>query len=189
MKNFITITLLSLLLISCSSFNGQRHISSTGSLESNSCKWSVNSIILNSLSPLERAKKLYALRSSKGLPLHLDLGGEGRYSDAINVNPGPYTSTTGNWGEPIPFWVKGRSDEIPFPNNSIDKITVENAPLTIKSLEEILRVLRPRGNIHLSHPEDYASSVHQMVIDAFPNAEVRSEVIGTNLVTKIKFSE
>jgi SAM-dependent methyltransferase len=188
-KNLVILNLFILLISSCSTVSGRRSISSINASKNQSCKWTVNTLILHSLSPIERAKKLYTLKASQGLKIHLDLGGEGRYLDAINVNPQPYTSTTGDWGREIPFWVKGRSDEIPFPDKSIDKITIENAPINALALKEILRVLRPRGNIHLSHPEDYAISVHQMISDAFPNAEISSKIVGTNLVTKISYRE
>jgi len=186
-KKILSLLLFSTILVSCSSFSGHRTLSSTNAAKALSCNWTVNSLILKSLSPKLRAEKLYALKKKAGVPLHLDLGGEGRYSDAININPQPHTSTTGEWGREIPFWVKGRSDDIPFADNTIDKITVENAPISLKSIQEMLRVLRPRGHIYLSHPEDYAQVIHQMVIDAFPNAEVSSQVIETNLVTNIKF--
>ena len=42
-------------------------------------------------------------------PIHIDIGGEGRYPRAVNVNPETLTTTTGAPGRPIPRHVLSRS--------------------------------------------------------------------------------
>src|SRR5436305_396403 len=43
-------------------------------------------------------------------PVHLDIGGEGRYPGAINVNPNTTTSTAGTAGRPIPNLVQATGE-------------------------------------------------------------------------------
>jgi SAM-dependent methyltransferase len=186
-KYFIILLIQFLLISSCSTHIARRTISSLEVKEELSCKKAFDNFAIRILSPKRRANRFLSQRKESKLPIHLDLGGEGRYKDAINVNPNAYTSTTGEWGRVIPFWVEGRSDNIPFPSLSVDKITVENAPLSQEALKEMLRVLRPRGDIHLSHPVEYAEQAHQMIINAFPGAKITQEVVDTNTVTKISF--
>lgn len=188
MKSFIILLFIISIFSSCSIVTSHRGPASIEIQSENSCTTAFNHFAIRSLSPKRRAQRFYSQRVEAGLPVHLDLGGEGRYRDAINVNPNAYTSTTGEPGRVIPFWVEGRSDQIPFPSNSVDKITIENAPISGDSIKEMLRVLRPRGDIHLSHPVDYALVIHQLVMDAFPDAVISQKNINTNIVTKIRFT-
>ena len=177
--------ILTLILTSCSSFVGIREVSSVSS--DLTCHSAIGEFSIAALSPERRSQRFVRHNKSKNIPIHIDLGGEGRYSDAININPNAYTTTTGEWGERIPFWVKGRSDHIPFESNSVDKITVENSPINNDSIKEMLRVLRPRGDIYLSHPSEYAQQIHPLVVDAFKNTEVIQKTLEYNTITIIKF--
>ncbi len=99
-------------------------------------------------------------------PVHIDIGGEGRYPRATNVNPEDVTSTTGTPGRPIPNRVPGRGERLPFGTNHAEGISVENTPVSAATAAEIARVIKPGGSIRLLHWYDYASVAHQRVIDA-----------------------
>lgn len=107
--------------------------------------------------------------------VHLDIGGEGRYAGAINVNPNALTSTTGTPGRPIPNLVAGRGEQLPFANAIADMVTVESAPIRPGAAEEIARVLKPGGLVRLQHPAEYAmgAGIHDAVAGALgPNTTV-----------------
>jgi hypothetical protein len=100
------------------------------------------------------------------MTLHLDIGGEGRYPGALNVNPMGLTSTTGEAGRPIPNLVVGRGEALPIADHVADLVTVESAPLRPGAADEIARVLRPGGEIRLFHPAAYAAETHGAVAAA-----------------------
>ena len=117
-----------------------------------------------------RAYRFISARESLNLPVHIDVGGEGRYADALNVNPSKFTSTTGEPGHLIPNWIYGRSDDLPLPDGSVHRLTVESAPINKQAIGEILRVMRPRGQIDLYHPTDYAETVHKEILQELRRA-------------------
>lgn len=90
------------------------------------------------------------------MALHIDIGGEGRYAGAWNVNPARSTSTTGTPGRPIPRLIQALGEALPFADASVARVTVENAPIRPGTVAEIARVLAPGGEVHLLHPIDYA---------------------------------
>lgn len=98
--------------------------------------------------------------------MHVDIGGEGRYPGAINVNPMGSTSTTGVAGRPIPDLVLGRGEQLPIASGTVDRVTVESAPLRPGAADEIARVLRPGGTVRLLHPTGYAAAAHEAVAGA-----------------------
>ena len=98
--------------------------------------------------------------------VHLDIGGEGRYPGAFNVNPMGLTSTTGTPGRPIPNLVVGRAEALPIADHVADLVTVESAPIRPGAADEIARVLRPGGEIRLLHPAGYAAETHGIVATA-----------------------
>lgn len=132
--------------------------------------------------------------------VHIDIGGEGRYPGAVNVNPQPGTSYAGPLGPaktPIPNRVAGFGEKLPQANHSADLITVENTPLRPGSPAEIARVIKPGGEIRLQHHPDIALNptrttvTHQDVVNALPNGTtVTQTTTGTgdaaNTITKIK---
>lgn len=105
------------------------------------------------------------------MTIHIDIGGEGRYPGAINVNPYAVTSTTGEPGRPIPNLVVGRGERLPIASGIADVISVESAPLRPGAAEEIARVLKPGGLVRLLHPGDYAvgQGIHDAVAGALGN--------------------
>lgn len=84
-------------------------------------------------------------------PLILDVGGEGRYSEAWNVNPSAVKTLGRDQGQPIPRRIAGRAEAIPLPDKSADIIIVERSPLRVAALHEIARVITTDGVIILRH--------------------------------------
>jgi hypothetical protein len=107
--------------------------------------------------------------------IHLDIGGEGRYPGAINVNPMGLTSTTGAPGRPIPHLVVGRGEALPIADHVADVVTVESAPIREGAAQEIARVLAPGGEVRLLHPSGYAAQTHSLV-EAALGAELVSSL-------------
>jgi RHS repeat-associated protein len=113
-------------------------------------------------------------------PVHLDIGGEGRYPGAINVNTNTTTSTTGTAGRPIPNLVQATGERLPFGNQVAEIITIENTPINQAIASEVDRVIKQGGVIRLVSPADYALVAHQRVIQALPpGATVTQTTVGT----------
>ncbi len=152
-------------LIGCSSLHQDNYRGPSNLTAKLSCNEVIN--IINHHAPNAERKALQLLRDAKNKNqlIHIDIGGEGKYIDAININPYPLTSTTGEPGRKIPRWVYGKGESIPLPTDSVHKVSLENAPISQATMAEILRVLQPRGEIHLSHPDDYANTSHTGLIE------------------------
>ena len=133
-----------------------------------------------------------SLRRSKNKLIILDIGGEGRYPEAINLNPFHLTSTTGEPGRPIPYWLEGVGEYIPLPDKSVDIIYLENTPVFQDTLREILRVIRPRGNISFYHPKDYSDKILTIVEKLFKgekfHIKIQEEKIKQEQIQKIIIS-
>jgi hypothetical protein len=107
-------------------------------------------------------------------PLHIDIGGEGRYSDAVNVNSGyfgnpPVTSGpsmqgyAGTAGRPIPNVVLASGEALPFADQSIDIITLQNTPIRPGTISEITRVIKAGGEIRLVGPKLIVEDLHKQI--------------------------
>ena len=120
--------------------------------------------------------------------VHLDIGGEGRYSDAINLNPLSYTTTTGVSGQPIPNHFLGFGDSIPFGGARISYISIENTPISPRMIDEVKRVWIPDGKIVLSHPDDYATKVHSVLACAVNGQFVQTRALGQTVtwITRVR---
>ena len=81
----------------------------------------------------------------------LDVGGEGRHPGAWNLNPSRLKTLGQERGMPIPRWIYGRIQDIPFGNGSVDMLIVERAPLMNAAARELARVICPGGTILLRH--------------------------------------
>ena len=81
----------------------------------------------------------------------LDIGGEGRYAKAWNLNPSPVRTLGRQRGSAIPRLILGRADQIPLPNKSVRLIVCERTPLRTKAYFEINRVIASDGLIILRH--------------------------------------
>jgi len=78
---------------------------------------------------------------------HIDLGGYGRYPEALNItaaDPGivPYNH--------IDDYFQAASPKLPA--SSIDRITIESAPYTDDILAEVKRITKGGGSVELEHP-------------------------------------
>lgn len=115
----------------------------------------------------------------------IDIGGEGRYAGAINLNPGRFTTTTGVPGRSIPNLVRGRGEALPFRSNAADTIILENAPIRAQTASEIGRVIRSGGEVRLLHPADVGRGMHQQVIDAVGGTatQTTSQVGGVEMLS------
>lgn len=112
----------------------------------------------------------------------LDVGGEGRYPGAVNLNP----YETGMTGEVIPGRVPGRSDKFPFSNDSFDTVIIENAPIAPTTPGEVVRVLKPRGTVRLSSPDDLViDGYHDGIVNEFPEGTTSIYWDDGNYVTEI----
>lgn len=85
------------------------------------------------------------------LPQLLDIGGEGRYAKAWNLNPSRVKTLGPHKGTPIERHIYGRAEAIPLPDRSVRWILVERTPLREGALREIARVIMPGGAIVLRH--------------------------------------
>ena len=102
----------------------------------------------------------------------LDVGGEGRLRQAINLNTS-YIKTLGpNKGEPIPRLMIGRADDIPLPCESVRVVVMERTPLMRHTALEIHRVVVPGGFVILRH--------HAGITDPHSAA---AQILGTPLST------
>ena len=91
------------------------------------------------------------LTSEAATRFTLDVGGEGRHQMAWNLNPSPVKTKGVDRGRPIPRLILGRAEAIPLPDKSVDRLIVERTPLRRRALEEIGRVIMPRGCVILRH--------------------------------------
>ena len=81
----------------------------------------------------------------------LDIGGEGRHDMAWNLNPSRVKTVGRDKGQPIPRLIVARAQAIPLADRSVDRIIVEQSPLTRQALKEIARVIAVDGEIILRH--------------------------------------
>jgi RHS repeat-associated protein len=95
--------------------------------------------------------------------VHVDIGGEGKYPGAINVNRNPSAGP----GEPnFPNLVQGNSGNLPIRSGSANLVTIENTP--IRNPGELGRIVKPGGMIEITGPADYV------------NGQIRAVVAGAN---------
>lgn len=93
--------------------------------------------------------------------LTLDVGGEGRYLDAWNINPSRFKTLGPERGQPIPRWIAGRIENVPFHDSSVRTVIVERTPLTKAGVRELLRVIQPGGTIVLRHAMAHNRDPHE----------------------------
>lgn len=94
----------------------------------------------------------------------LDVGGEGRYATAINLNPRADKTLGPSKGEPIPNRIDGRAEEIPLPDHSVEVIVVERTPLRNEAIREIARVATDDATLVFRHCVDQHSDPHRRVV-------------------------
>ena len=87
----------------------------------------------------------------KAVVFVLDVGGEGRYAEAWNLNPSAVKTFGPDRGPPIPRLIVGRAERIPLPDNSVNLIISERTPLRREAFSEINRVISTEGRVILRH--------------------------------------
>lgn len=100
--------------------------------------------------------------STKTIPL-LDIGGEGRYVTALNLNPNAVKTLGPEKGQPIPNRLNGCTEDIPLPDNSVHTVVVERTPLTNEAIDEIIRVVADGGTLVFRHVVADAANPHHRV--------------------------
>ena len=108
-------------------------------------------------------------------PVVIDIGGEGRYPNAINVNPATNGSYPPYEGK-IPNRVDSFGEKLPFPDNSVDGIVIESGPINPDVIQEVVRVLKPGGSVRLVTPLPEAEKLHESVIEALGGAATQRPV-------------
>ncbi|MCL6501193.1 MAG: hypothetical protein K6T86_00820 [Pirellulales bacterium] len=103
-----------------------------------------------------------ARRAPPASRLLLDIGGEGRYRGAWNLNPRRWRTCGPLRGHPIPNWLPGRAECIPLPAGSVQTIIVERTPLRPAALWEIRRVAAPGARVLLRHAWCPGSEPHRL---------------------------
>ncbi|WP_145081850.1 hypothetical protein [Aureliella helgolandensis] len=77
----------------------------------------------------------------------LDIGGEGRYENAWNLNPRSLKTIGTEKGLAISRHILGRGECIPLPDGCVQQIMMERAPLRRAAVFEMVRVIVPAGTI------------------------------------------
>jgi len=109
----------------------------------------------------------------------LDIGGEGRYPQAWNLNPRTRKTVGPHRGEPIPRLIQGRGEFIPLADRTVDVLIVERTPLLRATLSEVLRVASPSAQIILRHASAHRRDPHQLAIQILRGTiEQRMAMIG-----------
>jgi hypothetical protein len=85
--------------------------------------------------------------------LHIDIGGEGRYPEAYNLNPSSKGTVPPWTNKDIPNHVCGVGESIPVPSGTVDYITLEGVPMSPAMISEIARVIKKTGHIRLLNPK------------------------------------
>lgn len=94
----------------------------------------------------------------------LDVGGEGRYATAMNLNPSAEKTLGPDKGQPIPNRIDGRAEDIPLPDSSVKAIIVERTPLRNEAIDELARVATDDATLVFRHPVDGHSDPHARVV-------------------------
>lgn len=100
--------------------------------------------------------------STQVIPL-LDIGGEGRYATALNLNPSAEKTLGRERGQPIPNRLDGRAEDIPLPDNSVQMVVVERTPMRDAALDEIVRVVVDGGTIVFRHVVINGINLHRRI--------------------------
>lgn len=105
---------------------------------------------------------LHSGTTSAERPFVIDIGGEGRYVRALNVNPRRVKTFGPERGRPIPRLIVGRAESVPLPNQCADSIIVERTPLSRGALCEIARLAKLGAIIVLRHARAFGIDPHQL---------------------------
>lgn len=131
--------------------------------------------------------------------VHLDIGGEGvnehvgiisGFASSINVNAMEYQSNL--YGIPIPNLVMIQNwftnPSYPFADGFADYITMQNAPLTPKNVDEIARCLRPGGKVELWIDSQFQEEIELLAkkLNSEPEYDIEDEFQGSTGSAKVR---
>lgn len=126
--------------------------------------------------------------SSQPTEFVLDVGGEGRYHEAWNLNPSSVVTIGKNNGRPIPRRIPGRADDIPLADGSVDRLIVERTPLRLAALKEIARVIAATGTVVLRHVRSPHRDPHALAMKILPGrASHRTIYLDGQVVQETRF--
>jgi ubiquinone/menaquinone biosynthesis C-methylase UbiE len=118
----------------------------------------------------------------------LDIDGEGRHNEALNLNPSPVKTLGREKGMPIPRRIVGRAEAIPLPDHSVDRIILERTPLRRDAVDEIIRVIAPHGKIILLHVPYPGLNPHRLARRLIRGrVSVRKVIIGSQMLQETEF--
>lgn len=108
--------------------------------------------------------------------LTLDIGGEGRYRHAWNLNPSRVKTLGQHKGKPIPRLILGRAQKIPLPNGCVDHVIVERGPVCKAAVLEIARVISPSGTVILRHAKPPKVDPHAVAKVVLPGYVTQRQI-------------
>jgi hypothetical protein len=165
-------------------FSGAGHLASSwGRLDERSRNVQLNfTLIPDSMNGAECELRHEPTFTAEG-PLVLDIGGEGRHSEAWNLNPRSRKTLGQQCGQLIPRLIQGRGECIPLPDRIVDVLIVERTPLRSATLSEMLRVASPSARIILRHASAHRRDPHRLAVQVLRGAvEQRKVMIGRQTV-------
>ena len=116
-------------------------------------------------------------------PMILDIGGEGRHTNAWNLNPRNRKTLGQQRDELIPRLIQGRGECIPLLDRTVDVLIVERTPLRPSTLSEMLRVASPSARIILRHANAHRRDPHHLAVQMLKgHVEQRMTTIGKQRV-------
>ena len=136
------------------------------------------------------ATRYFPLQRETRLEFVLDVGGEGRHPEAWNLNPSAVRTVGPHRGQPIPRHLSGRADNIPCPDQSVDRLIAERTPLRQPALREIARVISPSGMIILRHALPPRVDPHALAREVLPGEVTCSLIrLGGQLLQETVFRQ
>lgn len=138
---------------------------------------------------MSRSEQTMPYESHRITTIHqLDIGGEGRYPSAWNLNPRATKALGPNAGQPIPNLIAGRAEKIPLPDSSVNLILVERTPLRDQSLKEIARIAAPTARVILRHARPAWADPHQIAVRCWgPPIQQRFTRLANQIVQESEF--
>lgn len=123
-------------------------------------------------------------RVKKEVQLVLDIGGEGRHPEALDLNPSAIRTVGEARGEPIPNLILGRGEAHPSARQFRRRGACERAPLLKRTLLEILRITKHSGKIRLQHARPAWSDPHDLALAILPGNVVQRATHEGNYVVQ-----
>ncbi len=108
----------------------------------------------------------------------LDIGGEGRYTTAVNLNPSAEKALGPQKGDAIPNRIDGRAECKPLLDSSVRVVVMERTPLRNEAIAEIARVATEDATLVFRNSVDRLSDPHRRVTQRING---KTEIASVNL--------